>query len=346
MAREMPPLTALNNPHIRMIRTRSALPLLLTLATAAFAEAPITLVIHGGAGAGRSTMTVEKETACRQVLEQALRAGHEVLQKGGPSQEAIKTAIIILEDSPLFNAGRGAALTTEGHAELDASIMNGSTGLAGAVAGVRGVRNPVLLAEKVMLNTPHVLLIGQGAEALARKEALTFEAPEWFVTPEQVTRLERAKKKTSATLSSERDSSLLMGTVGAVALDRAGHLAAATSTGGLTGKLPGRVGDSPIIGAGTYAEDGVCAVSCTGHGEFFIRHSVAYDVAARIKYSKASLKAATEAIVLQKLAKLDARGGLISVDSQGNISTPFNSDGMYRAWMGPDGVPHITIFEN
>lgn len=330
-------------PRMNMIR--AAFTLLLFTLTAA-AEAPVTLVIHGGAGTGRATMTPEKEAACRQVLEQAVRAGHEVLQKGGTSQEAIKAAIVILEDSPLFNAGRGAALTTEGRAELDASIMNGTTGLAGAVAGVRGVRNPVLLAEKVMLRTPHVLLIGQGAEELARKEGLAFEAPEWFVTPAQLERLERAKKKTGTLQPARQDASLLMGTVGAVALDRAGHLAAATSTGGLTGKLPGRVGDSPIIGAGTYAEDGVCAVSCTGHGEFFIRNAVAYDVAARMKYGSATLKAATEEIILEKLAKLDARGGLISVDSRGNISTPFNSDGMFRAWMGPDGVPHVAIFED
>ncbi|MDP1587015.1 MAG: isoaspartyl peptidase/L-asparaginase, partial [Prosthecobacter sp.] len=250
---------------------------------------------------------------------------------------------------PLFNAGRGAALTRDGIVELDASIMVGSTGLAGAVANVHGVRNPILLAQKVMRTTPHVLMIGQGAENLARQEKLQFEEPEWFITPEQKERLERAKKKDlpkgAYAPVPGRDHSLLMGTVGAVALDKEGHLAAATSTGGLAGKLPGRVGDSPIIGAGTYAEDGVCAVSCTGHGEFFIRNAVAYDVAARMKYANATLTDATHIIINDKLKKLDARGGLIAVDAKGNVSTPFNSEGMFHAHMGPDGVAHIAVFE-
>jgi beta-aspartyl-peptidase (threonine type) len=309
----------------------------------AIADAPITLVLHGGAGVGKSSLTAEKEAACREVLEQALKVGHAVLKGGGSSQEAVLATVVILEDSPLFNAGRGAVLTAAGTVELDASLMVGQTGLAGAVAGVQGVRNPVLLAEKVMLKTPHVLMTGRGAEELAREEKLRFEEPEWFITPEQRARLERAKKQTGS-VSTSSDLSLRMGTVGAVALDAGGNLAAATSTGGLSGKRAGRVGDSPLIGAGTYAENGVCAVSCTGHGEFFIRNLVAYDVAARMKYAGAGLAEAAEAIVNDKLRKLDARGGLIAVDSKGNISTPFNSDGMFRAWMGPDGVAHVAIF--
>lgn len=309
------------------------------------ADAPITLVLHGGAGAGRATLSAEKEAACRKVLEQALQQGFAVLKDGGASQEAVQRAVMVLEDSPLFNAGRGAVLTAAGTVELDASIMVGETGLAGAVANVQGVRNPIRLAEKVMLKTPHVLMVGKGAEALARDEQLDFEEPDWFIVPEQRQRLERVLKKTSA-VGLANDPSLRMGTVGAVALDRAGNLSAATSTGGLAGKRVGRVGDSPLIGAGTFAENGVCAVSCTGHGEFFIRNLVAYDVAARMKYQGATLAAAAETIIHDKLAKLDARGGLIAVDSQGNVSTPFNSDGMFRAWIGPDGVAHVAVFED
>lgn len=323
--------------------------LLIVLTSQLMAEVPITLVLHGGAGAERKKLTPEKEAACRAVLEDALRKGYAVLKEGGSSEQAVVTSIVVLEDSPLFNAGRGAALTRDGIVELDASLMLGSTGTAGAVANVHGVRNPILLAQKVMLNTPHVLLIGQGAEDLARREKLRFEEPGWFITPEQQERLERAKKrdlpKGAHAPVSGRDASLLMGTVGAVALDRLGNLAAGTSTGGLAGKLPGRVGDSPLIGSGTYAENGVCAVSCTGHGEFFIRNAVAYDVAARMKYAKHSLSEATKTIIHDKLKKLDARGGLIAVDAAGNVATPFNSEGMFHARMGPDGVAHIAIFE-
>lgn len=319
------------------------------LASVALADAPITLVLHGGAGAERKKLTPEKEAACRAVLEEALRKGYAVLKEGGSSEEGVIASVVVLEDSPLFNAGRGGALTRDGTVELDASLMVGKTGLAGAVANVHGVRNPILLAQKVMLRTPHVLMIVQGAEELARQEKLQFEAPEWFITPEQQERLERAKKKDlpkgAYVPVPGRDLSLLFGTVGAVALDREGNLAAATSTGGLAGKLPGRVGDSPLIGSGTYAEKNVCAVSCTGHGEFFIRNAVAYDVAARMKYANDSLTDAAHAIVNDKLKKLDARGGLIAVDAKGNVATPFNSEGMFHARMGPDGEVHIAVFE-
>jgi L-asparaginase / beta-aspartyl-peptidase len=323
--------------------------LALCLLTASAFAAPITLVIHGGAGAERKKLSPDKEAACRAVLEESLNKGYAVLKSGGSSEQAVIASVMVLEDSPLFNAGRGAALTREGTVELDASIMVGSTGLAGAVANVHGVRNPILLAQKVMLRTPHVLMIAEGAENLAKQENLRFEEPDWFITPEQKERLERAKRKDLPKGAyipvRDRELSLLMGTVGAVALDKNGNLAAATSTGGLSGKLPGRVGDSPLIGAGTYAENGVCAVSCTGHGEFFIRNAVAYDVAARMKYAKATLKDATQAIINDKLAKLDARGGLIAVDANGNVSTPFNSEGMFHARMGEDGVAHIAVFE-
>ncbi len=319
-------------------------PLLLCCGFVSADESPITLVIHGGAGVGRESLTPDKEKQCRQVLEQAVREGHAVLVKDGAALEAVQTAVMILEDSPLFNAGRGAVLTAAGTAELDASVMEGRTGQAGAVAGVQGVRHPIQLAEMVMRKTPHVLMIGRGAEELARAQGLRFEDLDWFITPEQVARLERARKKSAAL--DDNDFSLRMGTVGAVALDRQGNLAAGTSTGGLVNKRSGRVGDSPVIGAGTYAENGVCAVSCTGHGEFFIRNVVAYDVAARMKYGGASLADAAEAVINEKLKKLDGRGGLISVDARGGIAMPFNSDGMFRAWIGPDNVPHVAIFQD
>ncbi|MBL9115778.1 MAG: isoaspartyl peptidase/L-asparaginase [Verrucomicrobiaceae bacterium] len=328
---------------------KSTLIALILITGCLWAGTPITLVLHGGAGAERKKLSPEKEAACRAVLNEALHKGYDILKQGGSSEQAVISSIMVLEDSPLFNAGRGAALTRDGIVELDASLMVGHSGLAGAVANVHGVRNPILLAQKVMLRTPHVLMIGEGAENLARQEKLEFEAPEWFITPEQKERLERAKKKDLPKGAyipvPGRDSSLLMGTVGAVALDKNGNLAAGTSTGGLAGKLPGRVGDSPVIGAGTYAENGVCAVSCTGHGEFFIRNAVAYDVAARMKYANATLKDATHTIINDKLKKLDARGGLIAVDAKGNVSTPFNSEGMFHARMGPDGVAYIAVFE-
>ena len=311
------------------------------------AESPPTLVIHGGAGVTRDSLSPEKEALARSVLENALRAGHTVLTQNGSALEAVQTAIVLLEDSPVFNAGRGSVLNADGIVEMDASLMDGQTLAAGAVAGVHGVRNPIRLAHKVMTATPHVLLIGSGAEALARTHQLRFEAPAWFVTPDQQKRLERARKETGLRGGpNPADPTGFIGTVGAVALDTQGHLAAGTSTGGLVNKMPGRVGDSPIIGAGTYAEDGVCAVSCTGHGEFFIRNAVAHDVAARVKYAKVSLDAAAQTVINDRLKTQGGRGGLIAVDATGNVSTPFNAGGMFRAWMGADGKAHIAIFEN
>lgn len=315
----------------------------LGLISMAWADAPVTLVIHGGAGIKREDLSAEREAECRATLVLALRAGFAQLKQGGKSVEAVKQAIVVLEDSPLFNAGRGSVLTADGTVEMDASLMDGGTFQAGAVAGVQGVRNPILLSELVMLQTKHVLLAGRGAEELARQHALRFEEPEWFIVPEQRARLDKARKK-SAQLDAPDDFTLRIGTVGAVALDAAGHLAAGTSTGGLVNKRSGRVGDSPIIGAGTYAEDGVCAVSCTGHGEFFIRNAVAHDVAARMKYGKATLKEAAETVVNGTLKTQQGTGGLIAVDAQGHISTPFNTPGMFRAWMTADGVAHVAVF--
>ena len=303
------------------------------------------LVIHGGAGISREGLPPEREAACRMTLEEALHSGEKILRAGGTSLDAVQAAIVVLEDSPLFNAGRGSALTTAGTVENDAAVMKGDQRSAGAVAGVTGVRNPIRLARMVMERTSDVMLTGKGAEDFARECALPFETPEWFITPEQQEKLKKAKAKASKDLSAigHEDLSLSMGTVGAVALDRAGHLAAGTSTGGLVNKRVGRIGDAPIIGAGTYAEDGVCAVSCTGHGELFIRAVVAHDVAALMKYRQLSLDDATRQVVRQKLKQ--GSGGLISVDAKGNVAMPFNTPGMFRGWVKAAGTPHIAIFE-
>lgn len=313
------------------------------------ADAPIALVIHGGAGIARSELTPEREKECRAVLEEALHAGHKILQSGGASLDAVQAAIIVLEDSPLFNAGRGSVLTSEGKVEMDASIMDGATTAAGAVTNVRRVRNPIRLARMVMERSPHVLLAGSGAEEFARECALPLEPEEYFITPEQQEKLRKAKERAKAAkTSANRDPGPLtaqMGTVGAVALDQSGRLAAGTSTGGLTNKRPGRVGDSPVIGAGTYAENGVCAVSCTGHGESFIRSVVAYDVAARMKYAGRDLATSAREVIHEKLPKIKGKGGLIAIDAKGNVTTPFNTPGMFHGWVKADGSLHVAIFE-
>jgi beta-aspartyl-peptidase (threonine type) len=325
--------------------TAIALAALLPILPAMSADTPITLVIHGGAGITRNELTPEKETACRTALEEALRAGHKVLSDGGASLDAVQAAIVVLEDSPLFNAGRGSALTSAGTVEMDASIMDGGKPAAGAVAGVRGVRNPIRLARLVMERTPHVLLVGAGAEDFARECALPFEPAEYFITPEQKEKLRKAKAAKPSARAGMDDLTVLIGTVGAVALDRHGRLAAGTSTGGITNKRPGRAGDSPLIGAGNFAEDGVCAVSCTGHGESFIRSVVAYDVAARMKYAGRDLATAGREVIHEKLPKLGGKGGLIAVDAAGSIATPFNTPGMFHGWIKADGTIRVAIFE-
>ena len=313
------------------------------------AESPSTLVIHGGAAASRAEFTPERDAATRKVLEESLRAGFKVLEAGGSSTDAVVAAIVILEDSPLFNAGRGSVLTAAGTVEMDASLMEGATGKAGAAAGVQGVKNPILLSRAIMDKTRHVMLTGKGAEAFAREQGLLFEPAEYFILPERVDELkkvrEREKAKTGQAPTDSLAPSLLIGTVGAVALDTHGHLAAGTSTGGMVNKRAGRVGDSPIIGAGTFAEDGVVAVSCTGHGEFFIRSAVAYDVAARMKYQGVTVDAAAREIIKGHLPKLGGTGGLIALDAKGNLTTPFNTQGMVRGSIRPGGSIQLAIFE-
>ena len=281
------------------------------------------IAIHGGAGVMRRDKPGERQ---RAVLKRALEAAY--AEK--TALDAVTAAVVVLEDSPLFNAGRGSCFNADGEIEMDASVMEGERLRAGAVAAVRRIRNPVLAARVVMEKTRHVLLAGDGAEKLARRYRLKLESPAYFKTERRLDALRRNLKN-------------YHGTVGAVALDREGNLAAATSTGGYTGKLPGRIGDSPIIGAGTYADNRACAVSGTGLGEAFIRAAVAYDVAARMRYRKESLAGAAAA-ALANVARLGGDGGLIAVDRRGNVAMPFNSEGMYRASIDRRGKIRVEIF--
>jgi isoaspartyl peptidase/L-asparaginase-like protein (Ntn-hydrolase superfamily) len=274
------------------------------------------LVIHGGAGVVRG-LTKARQHAYVAALERVLEAGYSVLAQGGTSLDAVTAAVVALEDDPLFNAGRGAVYNADGEHELDASIMDGASLRAGAVAAVRRIRNPVLAARAVMEKSSHVLLAGRGAERFAREHGISLATPSYFHTDERLRALRKGLKAHH-------------GTVGAVALDRRGNLAAATSTGGYTGKLAGRVGDSPVIGAGTYADNATCAVSGTGLGEAFIRAALAHEVSARMRLAGEPLQKAARAALVQ-VARLGGDGGLVAVDRRGNIAMPFNSEGMFRA---------------
>src|SRR5437588_8307090 len=315
--------------------------LMLFLATAVMGEErKIMLVMHGGAGTiTRQSMTPEMEKQYRETLEQALRAGHAILAKGGTSIDAVEASIRILEDSPLFNAGKGAVFTHEGKNELDAAIMDGKTMKAGAVAAVTIIKNPISAARAVMEKSPHVMLIGRGAELFATKMGLDIVDPSYFWTERRWKALQQELLKEGSAPDSKH------GTVGCVALDRDGNLAAGTSTGGTTNKQFGRVGDSPIIGAGTYAANDSVAVSATGTGEFFIRRTVAYDIAALYKYKGMSVKDAGDEVIHRKLEAVKGDGGAIILDRKGNFAMPVNSEGMYRGWIGADGVPHVDIYK-
>lgn len=294
------------------------------------------LAIHGGAGTIlKSTMTPEKELAYKTGLQDAIEAGESILKSGGSAFDAVETAISKLENNPLFNAGKGAVFTNNGTHEMDASIMNGKDLMAGAVAGVQGVKNPIALARTVMEQSEHVLLTGNGAMEFAKKVNAPFENEEYFFVQLRYDQLQQAKQSNSMVLDHTEDKiehgEKKFGTVGCVALDLQGNLAAGTSTGGMTNKKFGRVGDSSIIGAGTYANNNTCAISCTGHGELFIRSVVAYDISCLMEYKNLSLKDACDIVVMDKLVKIGGEGGLIALDAKGNIVLPFNSEGMYRA---------------
>ena len=294
------------------------------------------LAIHGGAGTIlKSTMTPEKELAYKTGLQDAIEAGESILKSGGSAFDAVESAIIQLENNPLFNAGKGAVFTNTGTHEMDASIMNGKDLMAGAIAGVQGVKNPISLARAVMEKSEHVLLTGNGAMDFAKKVNAPFENEDYFFVQLRYDQLQQAKQSNSMILDHTEDKiehgEKKFGTVGCVALDLQGNLAAGTSTGGMTNKKFGRVGDSSIIGAGTYANNNTCAISCTGHGELFIRSVVAYDISCLMEYKNLSLKEACDLVVMDKLVKIGGEGGLIALDAKGNIVLPFNSEGMYRA---------------
>ena len=309
-------------------------------------ERPIAIAIHGGSGTiEKGEFPAAREAEIRATLERAVRTGHATLAAGGSSLDAITRAVTILEDSPHFNAGRGAVFNAEGRNELDASIMEGADRRAGAVAAVHNVRNPILLARKVMTDSVHVMLMGEGAESFAREQGIAFEEDAYFHTDYRWQQLQkaRASDQPGATYLSETPDQWFS-TVGAVALDRDGNLAAATSTGGMTNKRSGRVGDSPIIGAGTYADNRSCAVSATGHGEYFIRATVARDICARLQYTGVGLAEATGQVINEQLTAMGGQGGVIAVDPAGTIALTFNTPGMYRASIDAKGRLYVAIF--
>jgi beta-aspartyl-peptidase (threonine type) len=300
------------------------------------------IAIHGGAGTlPRAEMSGDAERRYRLGLSEAIDAGYAVLKDGGTSMDAVTVAVVLLEDNPLFNAGRGAVFTLDGRNELDASIMDGRTLQAGAVCGLTRIRNPVLLARAVMEKSEHVMLAGAGAEEFASSQGFSFVPQSYFYTPERWQQLERIR---SGEIGLSGHTISHVGTVGAVALDSFGHLAAATSTGGMTGKRFQRIGDSPIIGAGTYADDRSCAVSATGHGEVFIRSAVAHDICARMRHGGRGVAAAAREVVLAELPALGGEGGVIAIDAHGEIAMEFNSEGMFRAGRKAGAEACIAIY--
>lgn len=302
------------------------------------------IAIHGGAGTIlRSTMTADLQLQYETGLQQALDKGYKILEGGGSSLDAVEAAVMMLEDFPLFNAGKGAVFNNIGKHEMDASIMFGKGLEAGAVCGVGNIKNPVQLARAVMEHSGHVLLSGQGAEIFARQQNIPFEDDAYFYTEQRYKQWQEALKEDKVQMD---HSDKKFGTVGAIALDKNGNLAAATSTGGMTNKKFGRVGDSPVIGAGTYANNNTCAVSCTGHGELFMRSVVAYDISCLVEYKGLSLKEACDLVVYDKLVKIGGEGGLIAIDKQGNIEMPFNSEGMYRACRNNVGRNEVKIYKD
>lgn len=308
------------------------------------------LVIHGGAGfVPKDALSDADRREVHATLNRALDEGNAVLADGGDALEAVTAAVRVLEESPRFNAGKGAVFNAKGGHELDASIMQGHTRRAGAVAGVTTVRSPILLARAVMEHSPHVMLAGAGAEAFAdSRPEIERVSNDWFDTPQRRQQLEKAQRaereKSAYERTGDSEAPTYFGTVGAVALDAHGHIAAATSTGGMTNKKWGRVGDSPIIGAGTWADER-CGVSSTGWGEFFIRYAVAHDICARVAYGGASLQAAADEVIMNRIPAAGGDGGAIALDRDGNIAMPFNSGSMFRGWIRPDGSRGTAIHE-
>ena len=317
------------------------------------AEPKFGLVIHGGAGTIlRKNMTPEKEAKYRAVLAEAIQVGYEILKAGGSSQEAVERTINIMEDSPLFNAGKGAVLNSNASIELDASFMEGKSLGAGAISGVRTIKNPISAAIKVMEASPHVMLSGSGADAFASEQGLEIVSPDYFLTERRINALKEVQRASSISKTNHKYQSTdfisqqRYGTVGCVALDMFGNLAAGTSTGGMTNKKWNRIGDAPIIGAGTYANNATCAISSTGWGEFFIRTVVAHDISALMEYKKLSIQDAAYEVIHNKVAKLGGDGGVIGIDSKGNMMMEMNTPGMYRAKMDASGKLEVKIYED
>ena len=322
--------------------------LLLLIAMTAQAK-PIAIVIHGGAGKiDRDALTPERERLYHSTLEQSLRAGHAILARGGSALDAVEAAIVVMEDAPVFNAGKGSVFTAEGKNELDASIMDGRALQAGAVGGVTTVKNPIRAARAVMEKSPHVLFTNKGAEKFAAEHGLEIVDPKYFFTERRWKQIQKWRKqqepKPQAAAEPDQHADYF-GTVGCVALDAQGNLATGTSTGGMTGKRFGRIGDSPIIGAGTYADNRTAGISCTGHGEYFIRHAVAHDIPARMAYKQESLAKAARDVVQTVLKPAGGSGGIIGIDADGNVVMEFNTPAMSRGYIDRDGKTKTAIFK-
>jgi beta-aspartyl-peptidase (threonine type) len=322
-----------------------------------------TLVIHGGAGTIlKKNMTEEKEVEYRNTLNESLMAGYNILLAGGSSEDAVEAAIVVMEDSPLFNAGRGSVFNSDGKNEMDASIMNGKTRNAGAVAQVNNIKNPIQAARAVMNHSPHVMMVGDGAITFAKEQDLEMVDSAYFYDERRWQQWEKLRGSNEQQLDHSEERSDVnqeqldiefnekvdqkFGTVGAVAIDKLGNITAGTSTGGMTNKMYGRIGDSPIIGSGTYADNNTCGVSSTGHGEFFMRSVVAYDIAALMDYKGLSLKDAANEVVNVKLKEFGGGGGIIAVDSEGNYALTFNTEGMYRGAIQENGEPKVFIYKD
>ncbi|AMP97646.1 Asparaginase family protein [Pedobacter cryoconitis] len=330
--------------------------LLCFAANLAYGQEKYVMVIHGGAGTiTRKNMSPEKEAAYVAALTKALQTGYEVLKSGKTSLDAVEATIHVMEDSPLFNAGKGAVFTHDGKNEMDAAIMDGKTMMAGAVAGVTTIKNPISAARAVMEKSEHVMMVGPGAESFAKQAGIEIVDPEYFYTKERWDGLQKAiqEDSTKSVLDHGNKKSMKLGTinpdykfgtVGAVALDKNGNLAAGTSTGGMTNKKYGRIGDSPIIGAGTYANNATAGISCTGWGEFYIRNVVAHDISAMMEYKNMSVADASRA-ALDKVGKMGGDGGLIAMDAKGNVSMPFNTEGMYRGTVTENGKIEVLIYK-
>ena len=323
--------------------------------TALEKQSEFAIIIHGGAGTIlRGNLSKKKEKAYRDKLEEAIRAGYTILKNGGTSQLAVVKTIQIMEASPLFNAGKGAVFTHEETNELDASFMDGETLNAGAVAGVKNVKSPIELAVKIMTDSEHVMLSGEGASIFAKEKGLEMVDPAYFYTERRFKSLQRIKNRAKTELDNNDKKAAFydtdiknakFGTVGCVALDKNGNIAAGTSTGGMTNKRWGRIGDAPIIGSGTYANNKTCGVSSTGWGEYFIRSQVAYDISAQMEYQKKTLKEATKDVIQNKLTKLGGTGAVVALDNNGNMSFEFNTAGMYRASMNDTGELIVKIYK-